>query len=115
VHDVGGYPAGISKPTDPGICKLRTARPLEEGMVITVEPGVYFIEANIKRAERNPAQAPHLNMEKISKFMDFGGVRLEDDVLVTATGAENLTRCPRKIEDIERIMAGARESCNGSA
>ena len=110
VHDVGGYPAGVERSTLPGVKRLRTGRELKEGMVITVEPGLYFIEANVQAALANPSQAPHLNMGKLQRFVDsFGGVRLEDDVVITRDGYENLTYCPRKIEDIERIMAEARK------
>jgi Xaa-Pro dipeptidase len=112
VHDVGGYPSGVNRIDEPGIRKLRTARVLEEGMILTVEPGLYFIDANIDRAAADPSIKDYLNMEKINQFRNFGGVRLEDDVLVTATGAENLTRCPRRIEDIERIMAEGRAQSN---
>jgi Xaa-Pro dipeptidase len=110
VHDVGGYPTGVERPKEPGIKRLRTGRVLQEGMVLTVEPGVYFIEANIQNALGNPEQCEHLNMNKLRRFLDsFGGVRLEDDIVITKNGYENLTVCPRKIADIERIMKEARD------
>jgi Xaa-Pro dipeptidase len=73
-------------------------------MVITVEPGVYFIDALLLPAMKDEKVNKYLNVEKIAKFMNFGGVRIEDDVVVTADGMENLTLCPRTVEDIERVM-----------
>lgn len=73
-------------------------------MVITVEPGVYFIDALLLPAMADPKLIPFLNVEKIQKFMSFGGVRIEDDVIVTENGIENITKCPRTVEDIEHVM-----------
>jgi len=108
VHDVGGYPSGeAGRIQEPGIRKLRTNRILKPGMVLTVEPGVYFIEALLKPALDDPKLRPYLNVKKINEFMGVGGVRLEDDVVVTDTGCENLTKCPREVADVEAVMAGA--------
>ena len=74
-------------------------------MVITVEPGIYFIDALLDEALKNPEQARFLNTEKLARFRNFGGVRIEDDVLVTATGCENMTKLPRTCEEIEAVMA----------
>lgn len=104
-HDVGGYPEGTKRPTEPGFRNLRCGRILEAGMVITVEPGLYFIKHCIETAKKNPNQAKFLNFEKIKEFEDFGGVRIEDDVIVTPNGAENMTTAPRTVEEIEAVMA----------
>lgn len=104
-HDVGGYPAGTSRPKEPGPCWLRTARTLEAGMVITVEPGLYFNRAWIEKCLQNPEQKKYVNVEVLQRFWSFGGVRLEDDVLVTESGCENLTILPTTVEDIEKVMA----------
>lgn len=107
VHDVGGYPEGVKRIDEPGIRHLRCGRQLEAGMVITVEPGVYFIEALLKPALADPKLSRFLVPEVLARFEDFGGVRIEDDVVVTPTGAENLTRVPRQVDEIEAVMAGA--------
>ncbi|KAL6043532.1 Peptidase D [Balamuthia mandrillaris] len=104
-HDVGGYPRGAKRSSEPGLRSLRCGRVLAEGMVLTVEPGLYFIDAVLSKALNNPEQAQFLVAEKIKEFMDFGGVRLEDDVLVTADGIEVLSQVPRAVEEIEAIMA----------
>jgi len=103
-HDVGGYPKGVTKIQEPGIKNLRARRNLEKGMVITVEPGIYFIEALLGPALTDPVLSHYLNADKIKRFMNFGGVRLEDDVIVTENGIENMTHCPRTVEDIEQVM-----------
>lgn len=109
VHDVGGYPCGVERPKEPGVCYLRTARSLEAGMVITVEPGVYFNDPTLDKALRNPDQARFINLDVLARFRGFGGVRLEDDVLVTETGADNLTILPMTAEEIERVIAQAQQ------
>jgi len=105
-HDCGGYNGGLKRSTEPGLRKLRLGRPLEEGMIVTVEPGVYFIKALLEAAFVNPDQAQFLNVEKITKFLDFGGVRIEDDVIVTKDGIENMSSgSPRTVKDIEAFLA----------
>ncbi len=106
VHDVGGYPEGTSRIDEPGIRSLRCGRRLEEGMVITVEPGVYFIDALLEPALADPTLRALLVPEVLARYRGFGGVRIEDDVVVTGTGADNLTRVPREVEEIETLMRG---------
>ena len=84
----------------------RTARPLLEGMCLTVEPGVYFGAACIDKGLRDKTQGPMLVRERVEQLKGTGGVRLEDCVVVTADGIENLTNCPRTCEDVEAVMAG---------
>eukprot|EP01023_Acetabularia_acetabulum_P004621 TRINITY_DN11960_c0_g2_i7.p1 TRINITY_DN11960_c0_g2~~TRINITY_DN11960_c0_g2_i7.p1 ORF type:complete len:542 (+),score=74.93 TRINITY_DN11960_c0_g2_i7:74-1699(+) len=106
-HDVGGYPAGgPPRISEPGLKSLRTARCLMEGMVITVEPGCYFIPVLLQPAFENPKYQKYLNIDAIIQFMDFGGVRLEDNVLVTKDGAVSFTCVPRDVEEVEKVMAG---------
>ncbi|KPA86201.1 aminopeptidase P putativemetallo-peptidase Clan MG Family M24 [Leptomonas pyrrhocoris] len=108
VHDVGGYMEGYpERPTKKDCCRLRTARPVEEGMYMTIEPGCYFNAALLAMAKQNSEVVEHLNLEKIEEFADFGGVRIESDVLVTKDGVVNYTVVPRTVEEIERTMAGA--------
>lgn len=106
-HDPGGYPEGLERPKEPGLCSLRTIRELKEGMVITVEPGCYFIDALLIPARDDPISSKFFNWEEIEKYKSFGGVRIESDVYVTAKGCKNLTNCPRETREIEAVMAGA--------
>lgn len=105
-HDTGGYPQGTPRISTPGLNSLRTVRTLEEGMVITVEPGCYFIEALLVPALEDPIKSNFFVKSALEPFRYSGGVRLEDDILVTANGCENLTICPREIEDVEAVMKG---------
>ncbi|KAI3905786.1 hypothetical protein MKW92_024542 [Papaver armeniacum] len=106
-HDPGGYPKEIERPKEPGLKSLRTARDLREGMVITVEPGCYFIDALLAPAMENSSTSKFFNHKEIARFKSFGGVRIESDLYVTSNGADNLTNCPRQTWEIEAVMAGA--------
>lgn len=110
VHDVGGYPEGHpERPKDPGFKCLRTARVLQQGMVITIEPGIYFIDVLLEQALVNPEQSLFIVREVLERFRNFGGVRIEDDIAVTENGAELLSSCvPRTVEEIEALMAEGR-------
>ncbi|XP_065849908.1 uncharacterized protein [Euphorbia lathyris] len=106
-HDPGGYLKGPKKSEKPGLRSLRTARELQEGMVITVEPGCYFIDAVLAPAMKSSNTSNFFNAEAIGRFKGFGGVRIESDVHVTAHGCKNMTKCPREVREIEAVMAGA--------
>uniref|UniRef100_A0A2K5N9M5 Xaa-Pro dipeptidase n=1 Tax=Cercocebus atys TaxID=9531 RepID=A0A2K5N9M5_CERAT len=106
VHDVGGYPEGTERIDEPGLRSLRTARYLQPGMVLTVEPGIYFIDHLLDEALADPARACFFNLEVLQRFRGFGGVRIEEDVVVTDSGMELLTCVPRTVEEIEACMAG---------
>ncbi|CAL5223649.1 g6193 [Coccomyxa viridis] len=107
-HDVGGYGPGLpERSKGPGLKSLRTARGLEPNMVITVEPGCYFNPALLKPALEDKAQAAFLVRDRVLSLLGFGGVRLEDDVIVTESGARSMTKVPRSVEDVEAVMAGA--------
>ncbi|KAH8382169.1 hypothetical protein KR009_002111 [Drosophila setifemur] len=106
VHDVGGYLSTEPKrPSEPWLSKLRFARVLKAGMYLTVEPGCYFISWLMDRTLANPDLAKFINVEMFNRFRGFGGVRIEDDVLITATGTENFAIVPRTVEEIEATMA----------
>ncbi|XVF88690.1 hypothetical protein PTKIN_Ptkin19aG0070500 [Pterospermum kingtungense] len=105
-HDPGGYPKGVERPKEPGLKSLRTTRQLQEGMVITVEPGCYFIDALLVPAMENAKTSKFFNREILDRFKNFGGVRIESDVLVTANGSKNMTKVPRETWEIEAVMAG---------
>eukprot|EP01094_Clydonella_sp_ATCC50884_P027362 TRINITY_DN7832_c1_g1_i1.p1 TRINITY_DN7832_c1_g1~~TRINITY_DN7832_c1_g1_i1.p1 ORF type:complete len:536 (-),score=190.51 TRINITY_DN7832_c1_g1_i1:118-1659(-) len=105
-HDVGGYPDDAERLKEPGLRSLRTTRTMAPGMVVTVEPGCYFIDAVLVPAMEDPSTSKFFVKEKIERFRTFGGIRLEDDVIITADGMENMTKCPRTVEEVEAVMAG---------
>ncbi|XP_059469853.1 xaa-Pro dipeptidase [Neocloeon triangulifer] len=110
VHDVGGYLSHCPpRPEQPGFRSLRTARNLEANMVVTVEPGCYFIPRLLEEALADPRRNRFLVREAIERLRGFGGVRIEDDVAVTETGAEILSIVPRTVEEIEQVMAAGRQ------
>ncbi len=103
-HDVGGYPKGVDRIDRPGIKFLRVRRELMPGMVITIEPGIYFIPALLKPALEDEEKAKFLNRNKVESMLDFGGIRIEDNLVITENGSENLTNVPKVIKEIEELM-----------
>jgi Xaa-Pro dipeptidase len=94
VHDVGGFmrsPEGGEIPRPPGHPFLRLTRVLQEGFVVTMEPGIYFIE-QLLNAARSDSRSRSINWPRVDSLRRFGGIRIEDDLAVTADGCENLTR-----------------------
>jgi Xaa-Pro dipeptidase len=94
VHDVAGKqadPAGTPAPPPPEHPYLRNTRTIEPGHVFTIEPGLYFIPM-LLRPFRSGPEAAAFHWETINAFAPLGGVRVEDNVLVTAAGPRNLTR-----------------------
>ncbi|KAK1785390.1 hypothetical protein P4O66_018771, partial [Electrophorus voltai] len=124
VHDVGGYPEvsdkhngtqGVERIDEPGLKSLRMGRLVQERMVLTVEPGIYFIDHLLDRALASDAQCRFINADVLARFRGFGGVRIEDDVAVTANGVELLTCVPRTVEEIEDFMADRDEKSFSSS
>ncbi|KAE8389885.1 peptidase M24, structural domain-containing protein [Aspergillus alliaceus] len=78
---------------------------LDEGMVVTIEPGIYFNRLALLNAQNLPL-AKYINFDVAEKYIPIGGVRIEDDILVTAEGYENLTTAPKGEEMLEIIRRG---------
>ncbi|CAG2163537.1 unnamed protein product, partial [Oppiella nova] len=110
VHDVGGYLEDCPpRSQEPGLSSLRTSRNLIKGMVLTIEPGIYFIEAQLNKAKNDANLSKFIVWEVVDRFRNFGGIRIEDDIVVTETGMELLTDVPRTVAEIEALMAEGRK------
>ncbi|KAJ2455912.1 hypothetical protein EV183_000528 [Coemansia sp. RSA 2336] len=106
-HDVGGYPKGTQRIDKPGLRNLRSRREMLPNMVFTVEPGLYFVDDILKEAQQNPKVAQFINFDKVAEYRKVGGVRIEDNIVITEDGNYNLTTCPREIADLEAIRSAA--------
>ena len=101
-----GYDDEIRPSDQFGLASLRMGRRLQEGFVITDEPGIYFIPALIDQWRAEGMHTDFLCYDAIEKYKGFGGIRLEDDVLITATGSRFLgrKRIPLYVDEVEEIM-----------
>ena len=106
VHDVGGYLSFTpERSKEKGLDCLRTARILEKDMVLSDEPGIYFIPYLLEQGFKDEKVSKYFVQDKIKEYYNFGGVRIEDDILITEDGCVNLTEgLPRTVEDIEKTM-----------
>lgn len=102
-----GYDDDQTRAKQLGLGSLRMARRLVSGNVITDEPGIYFIPALIEQWKSEKTDKGFVNYAKLSEYYDFGGIRLEDDVLITETGARRLgeKRLPISPDDVEEAMS----------
>lgn len=104
VHDVtGGKRRKMENPTK---VPVRFVAKLEPGFVITMEPGLYFIEALINDPALRKKHKGSVDFAKAETYLDFGGIRIEDDVVVSEDGPPmNLTDVPKEIADVEAACA----------
>ncbi len=113
VHDMEGlgenyvgYDETVQRSDQFGLAYLRMAKKLEVGHVITDEPGIYFIPDLFAIWKSENKLSDFINYDEAEKYMDFGGIRIEDDLLITETGCRVLGKpIPKTIEEIETTMA----------
>jgi Xaa-Pro aminopeptidase len=102
-----GY-EGEPKSPQFGLKSLRLARPLRPGFVLTVEPGLYFIPELIRRWERDRVCADFINYPKLESYLDFSGIRIEENVLITPAGSRILGKArPRTAEELASVRGEA--------
>ena len=106
-EDAVGYTDDIRRDSRFGINRLRLAKPLEPGFVVTVEPGIYFIPQLIHKWRGENRFPDLIDYGKLESYLDFGGVRIEDDVRVTSTGAAVLRPAiPKTVAAVESCCRG---------
>jgi Xaa-Pro aminopeptidase len=112
VHDMEGlgqinvgYDEEIQPSTQFGTAYLRMGRRLQPGFVVTNEPGIYFIPELIDIWKTENKFPEFINYDKVEAYRDFGGIRIEDDILVTETGCRVLGKpIPKTVDEIENLM-----------
>lgn len=112
VHDMEGlgenyvgYNDSIKRSEQFGTAYVRLGKELKPGFVLTVEPGIYFIPTLIDIWKKEGKFTEFINYDKVEEFKTFGGIRIEDDILVTETGRRVLgTPVPKTVAEIEEIM-----------
>jgi Xaa-Pro aminopeptidase len=102
-----GYDETVTRSTQLGLGSLRMARVLKPGNVVTDEPGIYFIPALIDKWKAEGTCRDFIAFDKLDAYRSFGGIRIEDDLLITESGARLLgsKRLPRTVEEVENAMA----------
>ena len=104
-EDYVGYDDTIKRSKEFGLSSVRFGRKLETDFVVTVEPGIYFIPALIDQWEAENKFPQFIDYEALKKYHNFGGIRIEDNILITDSGCRVLGRSiPKKVEEIERMM-----------
>lgn len=108
-HDAGGYLSFTpARSKEIGLRSLRTARYLEKNMILSDEPGIYFIPYLLEKAFNDEKISKYFVKDKLKQYYDFGGVRIEDNILITEDGCMNLTEgLPRTTDEIEKTMTGS--------
>ena len=100
-----GYDDRTQRATQFGLAYLRMGRELKTGYVLTVEPGIYFIPALIDQWKAEGRHGEFINYEKVEGYKGFGGIRIEDDILITEDGCRVLGKpIPKTVEEIENAI-----------
>ena len=101
-EDYIGYDKTLKRSNQFGLAYLRFAKPLAQGYVLTVEPGIYFIPALIDKWKSEKKFVKYINYKKLEEYRNFGGIRIEDNVLITKDGNRVLGKpIPKTIEEVE--------------
>lgn len=104
-EDNVGYDSEIKRSGQFGLSALRLGKRLKAGYVVTAEPGIYFIPGLIKKWKADNKFPEFINYDKLEEYLDFGGIRIEDDVLITESACKVLSdSIPKTVEDIEMLM-----------
>jgi Xaa-Pro aminopeptidase len=102
-----GYDENTQRSTEFGLKYLRLAKNLQPGYVFTIEPGIYFIPELIDMWKRENKFDEFINYDMVLDYKDFGGIRIEDDILVTEDGYKVLgsNPIPKSVEEVEALAS----------
>ncbi|KAI9815555.1 MAG: hypothetical protein M1827_002689 [Pycnora praestabilis] len=101
-HDVGGHPNYADK--DSMFRYLRVRGKLPAGSIITNEPGIYFCRFIIEPYLKDSKHSKYIDTDVLDRYWDVGGVRIEDNILITAHGSDNLTTAVKEVEEMEKLI-----------
>ena len=105
-EDYVGYNDEITRSDQFGLAYLRLAKSLEPGYVFTIEPGIYFIPALIEQWKNENKFSEFINYDKLEEYRNFGGIRIEDDILVTEDGYRILGKpIPKTVDEVEALTS----------
>jgi Xaa-Pro aminopeptidase len=103
-EDLIGYNKEIKRSKQFGLAFLRLAKELQEGYVITIEPGIYFIPELIRNWQKEKKFDNFIDYNRVGDLIGFGGIRIEDDIEVTKDGHREIGQLiPKTVEDVEQI------------
>jgi Xaa-Pro aminopeptidase len=115
VHDMEllgddvGYEPGVERSSQFGLSFLRLQRPMREGVVVTIEPGIYFVPGVIGDQSLRESLGDSVNWQQAEQWIGFGGIRIEDDVLITSSGHEVLSAAiPSEVAQVEALVGSGR-------
>ncbi|KAJ2135604.1 hypothetical protein IW136_004210, partial [Coemansia sp. RSA 678] len=104
-HDVGGYPTGTERVNEPGLWYLHACREMMFNMMFTVEPGLYFVNNMLSGANSLPEIAQYIDFDKVAEYRCVGGIQIEDNIIITESGYDNLMACSKDVDELESIRA----------
>jgi len=103
-HDTGGHADYADK--DPMFRYLRVRGRVPAGSIITVEPGVYFCRFMLEPALKDQERSKYIDEKVLDEYWTVGGVRIEDNILITEDGSENLTEAPKEVDEMLSLING---------
>jgi len=106
-EDYVGYDEDYKRSDQFGLAYLRLGKKLQSGHVLTVEPGIYFMPELTEKWRSEKLHMDFINYDAVEKYLGFGGIRIEDDILVTSSGHRTIGEqmIPKTVHDVEDMWA----------
>ena len=102
--DLPSYPAGKKRPEQFGTANLRLDLPLEDDWVVTIEPGIYFVGPILEDPTLRERFKGIVDFDKAMEWIDFGGIRIEDDIRIRGNDPEVLTHVAKHVAEVEALV-----------